>query len=128
MPIYDASNFDPPAPVALVTLRNPHSGAVVSDVALLLDTGADITLLPRSAVEQIGVSLLGGERYELVGFDGSRSFAGAAFMDVLFLNRAFRGRYLLVEANRGILGRDILNHLSLLFDGPQQKWSQQALG
>jgi len=51
MPSYDASHFDPPAPVARVTLRHPHNGAMVSDVLLLLDTGADVTLLPRMAVE-----------------------------------------------------------------------------
>jgi hypothetical protein len=43
---YDAAHFDPPAPVAHVTLRNPHSGATVPDMLLLLDTGADLTLLP----------------------------------------------------------------------------------
>jgi predicted aspartyl protease len=58
MPNYDASHFDPPAPVARVTLRNPHNGATVSDVLLLLDTGADVTLLPRTAVERLGVPLL----------------------------------------------------------------------
>ena len=58
MPSYDASHFDPPAPVARVTLRNPQSGATVSDVLLLVDTGADITLLPRMAVERLGVPLL----------------------------------------------------------------------
>jgi hypothetical protein len=46
MPSYDASHFDPPAPVARVTLRNPHTAATVSDVLLLLDTGADITFCP----------------------------------------------------------------------------------
>jgi hypothetical protein len=45
-----------------VTLRNPHSGATVSDVLLLLDTGADVTLLPRTAVEQLGVPLLAGQQ------------------------------------------------------------------
>jgi hypothetical protein len=64
MPSYNASHFDPPAPVARVTLRNPHSGATVSDVLLLLDTGADITLLPRTAVAPLGVPLLAGQQYE----------------------------------------------------------------
>ena len=45
MPSYDATDCDPPAPVAQVTLRNPHSGKMVVDVPLLLDTGADVTLL-----------------------------------------------------------------------------------
>ena len=126
MPSYDASHFDPPAPVARVTLRNPQSGATVSDVLLLVDTGADITLLPRTAVERLGVPLLADQQYELMGFDGSKSFAPVVMLDMVFLQRAFRGRYLLVEAERGILGRDILNHVSLLLEGPRQQWSEHA--
>lgn len=126
MPSYDASHFDPPAPVAWVTLRNPSSGATVSDLLLLVDTGADITLLPRTAVEQLGVPLLAGQQYELMGFDGSKSFAAVVMLDVLFLKRVFRGRYLLIEEDRGILGRDILNHVILLLEGPQQQWSEHA--
>ncbi len=126
MPSYDASHFDPPAPVVRVMLRNPHSRATVSDVLLLLDTRADATLLPRTAVEQLGVPLLAGQRYELRGFDGSKSFAPVVMLDLLFLKRAFRGRYLLIEEERGILGRDILNHVILLLDGPQQQWSEHA--
>jgi predicted aspartyl protease len=95
-------------------------------VLLLVDTGADITLLPRTAVESLGVPLLAGQQYELMGFDGSKSFAPVVMLDVLFLQRAFRGRYLLIEAERGIMGRDILNHLSLLLDGPRQQWAEHA--
>ena len=66
MPSYDASDFDPPAPVARVVLRHPASGATLADVPLLLDTGADVTLLPRTAVERLGVPLLPDQRYELM--------------------------------------------------------------
>ena len=126
MPSYDAAHFDPPAPVARVILRNPHSGATVPDVLLLVDTGADVTLLPQIAVESLGVPLLAGQQYELMGFDGSKSFAPVVMLDVLFLRRAFRGRYLLIEAERGVMGRDILNHLSLLLDGPRQQWAEHG--
>ena len=126
MPSYDASHFDPPAPVPRVTLRDPQRRATVSDVLLLVDTGADVTLLPRTAVEQLGVPLLTGQQYELMGFDGSKSFASVVFLELLFLQRAFRGRYLLLEEERGILGRDILNHVRLLLDGPQQQWAEWA--
>jgi hypothetical protein len=47
-------------------------------------------------------------------------------LNVLFLQRAFRGRYLLIAEERGIMGRDILNHLSLLLDGPRQQWAEHA--
>ena len=45
---------------------------------------------------------------------------------MLFLRRAFRGRYLLIEAERGILGRDIRNHVLVLVDGPRQQWLEPA--
>jgi predicted aspartyl protease len=39
-------------------------------VTLLIDTGADVTLLPRAAVEQLGLTSDSTAQYELVGFDG----------------------------------------------------------
>lgn len=123
---YEVLHFDPPAPVARVILRHLDSGDRISDVQILLDTGADITLLPRGAVERLGVLPLDNLRYELAGFDGSKSFAPVVVIDMIFLNRAFRGRYLLIEEERGILGRDILNHVALLFDGPRQQWSENV--
>lgn len=126
MPSYDGANFDPPAPVAEVVLRNPESGTNVPGVLLLVDTGADVTLLPRRAVEQLGVSPLADQRYELMAFDGSKSFASVVILELLFLKRAFRGRYLVVEGERGILGRDILNHVTLLLDGPNRQWSEHS--
>jgi Aspartyl protease len=127
MPSYDASDFDPPAPVARVALRNPDTGATVSDVSVLLDTGADVTLLPRTAVERLCVPPLPDQRYELMSFAGSKSFAPVVLLDLLSLQRAFRGRYLLIEAERGIVGRDILNHVTLLLDGPRQQWSEHSV-
>ena len=121
MPAYDAAHFDPPAPVASVTLRNPASGAAVSEVILLVDTGADLTLLPRGAVERIGIAPL-GEQYEVVGFDGHTSVAPVVVLDMVLLGRTFRGRYLLTEGEQGIVGRDILNHVAVVFDGPRRQW------
>ena len=66
MPTYDSSGFDPPAPVARVMLRDPTSGASLAEVLLLIDTGADITLLPQAAVERLGVKPIGGTNYQLL--------------------------------------------------------------
>jgi len=60
----------------------------------------------------------------VVGFDGSRSTAGAVDLDMIFLGKAFRGRYLLTNDDHGVLGRDVLASVALLFDGPRREWSQ----
>ena len=128
MPNYDASRYDPPAPVAQVTLRDLRSGTLLPNVLLLLDTGADITLLPRAAVERLGVKPVGGKDYELLGFDGSRSTAQAVELDMIFLQKVYRGRYLLIDDDRGVLGRDVLASVALLLHGPRQEWSERDAG
>jgi hypothetical protein len=46
MPAYDASRFNPPAPLAMVTLRNTDNDKTVVGMPMLLDTGADVSLIP----------------------------------------------------------------------------------
>jgi len=126
MPAYDAIRFTPPGPLALVTFRNIATGASASDVPMLLDSGADMSLVPRQAVRPLGVSIDPAVVYELMGFNGNRSLAQAVHLDLVFLGRTFRGRFLLSDHECGILGRNILNHLSLSLDGPSLTWDEQA--
>lgn len=128
MPIYDAIWFDPPAPLAQVTLRNPHSTETISDVPMLLDSGADVTLVPATFANELGLIADEDEKYELMGFDGSISFASVVRLEMLFLNKTFRGRFLLIDQEWGVLGRDILNLVILLLDGPNLTWSEQRRG
>jgi predicted aspartyl protease len=128
MPAYDAVLFDPPAPVAYVTLRNGKTGAVWSEVPMLLDTGADVTLVPRQVIDRVGGVIVPEKNYELVGFDGTASFASVVRLELLFLDRTFKGQFLLIEEPRGILGRNILNRVPLLLDGPHLTWKEQLSG
>jgi hypothetical protein len=84
MPAYDTSHFDPPAPLAQVTLRSPERTTELADVAMLLDSGADVTLVPRSAVQMLGVDIDLEASYELMGFDGNISIAPAVELDLVF--------------------------------------------
>jgi hypothetical protein len=123
MPTYDAELFSPPAPVANVTLRNPDKGSLVYDVPMLIDSGADVSLIPHSAADQMSLTPTEGDVYELAGFDGQTCFARAVQLDLTILGRTFRGMYLILEREYGILGRDVLNRLSLLLNGPELTWS-----
>lgn len=84
MPTYDDHFFNPSGPLVRVTLRNSEDGKTVSDVLMLIDSGADVTL-----------------------------------------RRACRRRFLVSSQEWGIVGRDVLNHVSVLLDGPQLVWDEQ---
>jgi len=92
---------------------------------MLLDSGADVTLIPQASVDQLGLTVAPNEGYELMGFDGSTSVAQVVMLDLIFLRRIFRGRSLLINQTQGILGRDVLNHVSVLLDGPGLNWNEQ---
>lgn len=126
MAAYDNQFFDPPAPLARVQLRNSETRETLFDIPMLLDSGADVTLIPRASIDKLDIVILQDEAYELMGFDGSRSFASVAYLEMLFLGRIFRGRYLLIDQEWGIMGRDVLNSVSLLFDGPKLSWEEKA--
>jgi hypothetical protein len=123
MPAYDDSRFVPPAPVATVLLRHPDHGQTVTEAPMLIDSGADVTLLPNAAVASIGI-VNTGERHELIAFDGTTSESEAVRADLVFLTKRFRGQFLLMDAEVGVLGRDVLNHIRLLLDGPALSWDQ----
>ncbi len=123
MPPYDDVHFVPPTPVAWVIIRHPDGEQSLGDVPMLIDTGADATLLPRSVVSSLGLEGT-GEHYQLVGFDGTISESEAVHANLAFLRRNFRGRYLVTDAEVGVIGRDILNHLRLLLDGPAIPWEE----
>ncbi len=124
MPDYDAENFEPPAPVAYVTLRNPATGVLLSDVPMLIDTGADATVLSSTAVEQLGVSIERGAEIEIQAFDGEIKRLKVAKLELFVLGKKFAGEYLLIDRPMGILGRNILNNLRILLDGPHTKWDE----
>ena len=121
MPAYD-DTFSPPAPIARVSLRHRGSGRTVPDVPMLIDSGADVTLIPRSSVDLLGLEITLDETYELKSFDGSTSVSNAVELDLIFLQKAFKGRFLLMNEKCGILGRDVLNHIVLTLDGPHLTW------
>lgn len=126
MPTYDTTRFDPPAPVAQVILRNPDNMTIQSNVPMLLDSGADVTLIPQTAVASLNVAIVSERRYELAGFDGNVSLAPVVWLDLLFCGRTFRGQFLLIDEPWGILGRNVLNAIPLLFDGPHLVWNEHS--
>ncbi len=122
MTLYNAEDFTPPAPVVLVVLRDVRSGSEAHDVPMLMDSGADITLIPRHVVSAMNLPTDQSKGYEIVGFNGSVSIEHPVQLELLVLGRSFKGSFLCTDNSYGILGRNILNHVRLILDGPSLAW------
>ena len=128
MPAYDVHLFHPPAPLAQVQLRIPNTTIAISDVPMLIDSGADVTLVPRQSVTLLGAIIDPDTHYEVMGFDGHKSAVQVVTLDLSFLSRIFKGRFLITDQECGVLRRDVLNHVALLLNGPRLNWDEAPTG
>jgi hypothetical protein len=126
MTAYNSTHFDPPAPVASVSLINEVTGESLSDILMQLDTRADVTLIPQEAARLLDLAL-SETQYELISFDGTRSTTAAVQLKMQLGRYTFRGKYLLIDQSVGVISRDILNLVSILFDGPQLAWTEYRI-
>ena len=39
-----------------------------------------------------------------------------------FLGKRFRGRFIVVSDDEGVIGRNILNTMKFVYDGPNEEW------
>lgn len=93
---------------------------------MLLDTGADITLLPKRFCDEIGVEVSETDYLELIGFNLEQSVAFYARIEFVFCRKLFRGKYLVFDQDEGIIGRDVLNKFRIMFDGANLEWNVQS--
>ncbi len=90
---------------------------------MLLDTGSDLSLVPESAVRAFDIKPT-KTRLELTGFDGSTKSYEMIETQLVFLGKRFSGNYCVVKDEIGILGRDVLNQLAIVFDGRDLAWDE----
>jgi predicted aspartyl protease len=121
MPAYDGERFSPAAPVATVSVRNIDSEATIDGVRMVFDTGADITALPRAVVDAL--ALPDGDRaYEVMAYDNTVKACRSVRAEVVFMRGHFKGHFVVLDQDIGVLGRNILNHLVVTLDGPRLEW------
>jgi hypothetical protein len=125
---YDRKRFQPPAPVATVTFCTSDGRKRSSEVSMLIDSGADFSLLPESCVAELGLEVNTQSEFELMGFDGTKSKASSVQCVMIFADKVFRGIYFITNDEVGIIGRNILNQFTLVLNGPHLCWQEEFSG
>lgn len=113
--------YFPPAPSLKVKLTRPFSNHSL-ELQAKLDTGADMTVLPKHAIGELG--LIPASRVSVSSFDGREVWRYTYFVNLSFRNFEYR-MVEVIDAKRrdALLGRDVLNRLKTVLDGKTLSFS-----
>ena len=116
---YDYSTqYSPSAPVVDIYIYNKANPENIQPISLLVDSGADATILPIHLLEKIDAPVI--SMATLRSIDGSR-FSTFIYRVSLRIGDHTINRVNVAsaeESDRIVLGRDVLNYLVLTLDGP----------
>lgn len=117
---YDA-DYEPAAPALTIGIGSPRSNVAQNEVTALVDTGADVTMIPLSILRSSGGRVK--EKGQLRGILGEPVIVNRYLITVYVAGYAIRGiRAVALKDNReAIIGRDVLNQLELTLNGPAQE-------
>ena len=117
---YDVSVF-PPAPTFSVRfIALPH-GADYGPVRAFLDTGADAIILPIGVIRQLKAGAVTLKTVR--GYAGGRRSVRTYLVDIEIGGLTLPGIEVVGDdaVDQILVGRDVLNKLRLLLDGPGQR-------
>lgn len=118
---YDAAHGDP-APVVQAGVEALHGSGSCVVVPMLIDTGADLTLIPTHVVDQLHLVVEPESNVVLEAFDGSRTTRPVVRARLHIGRFKFPGIFVVDHGQVGIVGRNVLKHLRVLLDGPSARW------
>lgn len=116
---YDTS-YRPPAPVLPVGVSGDGADTVM--VPMLLDTGADVSLLPTDTVRRLRLPRV--DTLVVSGFGGLKLEAAVHAATLRLGGTQLVAR--VVASDEALLGRDVLEQFELELDGPRGRLTLRA--
>jgi len=116
---YDTNNFNPPAPVLEVSLSSPISQEGIIKIPALLDSGADMTVIPQNIAQQLQLKYV--DEISVAGYNGITRKVFVYSAKIIFDNFGDFIIRVITSDNKNskhaLIGRDILNRLSVFLKG-----------
>lgn len=113
--------FGLPAAIVAVIVQNPNAPARQQQVMGIIDTGADVTLIPQGLARQIGIP--SHARMTVSGVDGFEVARPAYIVNLEFAETKLE-RHAVGEWNNKfiVLGRDALSEFVFVYDGKTRQF------
>lgn len=113
-----STEFDPPAAVIDIQMTGVVHPRPRVTVSAILDTGADMTAVPETLVDRLDLFPTG--RMVVEDVNGQTTIAHTYMVRLRVANKTIsEHKVLLTGLDFGIIGRDLLNTLYLLLNGPE---------
>jgi len=107
----------PPAPFLDVLLRSSVNADLIMTVPAKIDTAADITTIPETALEPL--RLQAGDEISVSGYDGRLVTVRTYFVILEVAQARFRIAEVVVTPESCVLlGRDVVNYFYTRLNGP----------
>jgi predicted aspartyl protease len=112
--------YTPAAPVAVIQIAGPGVDDWIEIIDAFIDSGADATIVPEKVLNQVSASVW--DQAWLSSQWGEQRQVFRYEIDLKIAGRVFPGMVVVLDelSDEVILGRDFLQQVRLLLDGPAQ--------
>ena len=115
---YDGQSYNPAAPIVEIIITHPTKIGNQDRVMALIDSGADATMLPINILNKVGARFI--ETRQLRGRAGQQLVGDTYLVSIQLGPFNLHGIHAVAlrEGFEAVLGRDVLNQLIIVLNGP----------